>query len=119
MNEEVCDDKVFLKRDPKMTELARNLSGLSKNAGTVGFIIKYTATDPNIRVHEEFQRFAFEEANNEYLLAISKLLDHARFSRYFEVMDQRLSALEAEVYKNGLQEEKKEVESVPKKGGTF
>jgi len=88
------EKKDYIMRDPGMTELARELSGLSRNAGTVGFMVKYSATKGNIKVHEEFQRYAFDTANNEYLVAIDKLLQNARFIDYFRELDERVTRLE-------------------------
>jgi len=88
------EKKEFIGRDQTMIDLAKDLSKISKNAGTVGFTIRYSATSGNLKVHEAFQKYAFEEANNEYLLAIDKLLKNAEFIDYFKVLDERVTRLE-------------------------
>lgn len=110
---EMDEKKEYVGRDPKMTELARSFSTMSRDVGTVGFMVKYSATEGNIKIHEDFQKYAFENANNEYLMAIDKLMQNAKFIDYFRVLDERITRLE-----NGMQvkEEKEEVEadSMPK-----
>ena len=88
------EKKERVSRDPQMLDLAKELSGISKNVGTVGFMIKYSATPGNLKIHEGFQRYAFDEANNEYLVAIDKLLQNAKFIDYFRVLDERITILE-------------------------
>lgn len=80
-----------------MFDLSRELNELSKNAGSVSFSVGYTATEGNISIHEAFQRFAFENANNEYLMAIGKLLEYKDIFEYLLDLNQRVSVVESEV----------------------
>jgi hypothetical protein len=80
-----------------MFELSKELNSISKNAGTINFSVGYTATEGNIKVHEDFQRFAFEKANNEYLMAIGKLLEYKDLFLYLFDLNQRLGVVEAKL----------------------
>lgn len=87
-------------------ELSRTLNEMSKNAGTITFPIKYTSTESNRKIHQEFIQFAFDTSNNEYLMAIGKLLEYRKiFDKLFE-LETRVLALEIQVFSK--QEEKKE-----------
>jgi hypothetical protein len=109
---EMDEEKGYIQRDPNMTKLARELSSFSRGAGIVGFSIKYSATEGNLKIHEAFQKFAFDEANNEYLVAIDKLLNNAKFIDYFRVLDERITRLEN---KEDVVEEKEEkADDMPK-----
>ncbi len=108
------EKKEYVGRDPTMINLAKELSTMSRNAGTVGFTIKYSATKGNIAVHEEFQKYCFDEANNEYLIAIDKLMQNAKFIDYFRGLDERITVLEnkEDVPKEDVEEEKEEEDVV-------
>jgi len=93
----VEDVKNVYERNPKMTDLARELSIISKNIGNVGFSVKYPATESNIGIHERFIRFAFDEANGDYIVAIGKLLDYAELGTRIDSIEQRLQMLEVMV----------------------
>jgi len=96
-------------KQQRVMDLARELSDISKNTGRVSFKVSYTATDGNLKIHEDFQRFAFAKANNEYLAAVGKLLEYQKIFEYLVDLDERLSKLEAQdvVPK---EEDKKEVD---------
>jgi hypothetical protein len=80
-----------------MYELSKELNSISKNAGSINFSVGYTATEGNIRIHEDFQRFAFEKANNEYLMAIGKLLEYKDLFVYLFDLHHRIGVVEAQV----------------------
>jgi len=78
-------------------DLVKYFSDVSRNSGKVTFKITYTATPGNILIHKAFQKYAFDEANNEYLAAIGKLLDNASFIEIYKDINQRLCAVEAKI----------------------
>lgn len=80
-----------------MYELSKELNSISKNAGSVSFSVGYTATDGNLKIHEAFQKFAFDNCNNEYLMAIGKLLEYKEIFEYLLDLNQRLGFIESEV----------------------
>jgi len=93
-------------------EVSKTLNEMSKNAGTITFPVKYTATDGNRNIHKEFVRFAFDTSNNEYLMAIGKLLEYKKiFDKLFE-MESRVLALESKLY--SVPEKKEEEDELPK-----
>lgn len=107
----MSEEKKVYSKHPEMTELARNLSNVSRNIGNVGFSIAYPATESNIGTHERFIRFAFDEANGDYIVALSKLLDFAELSTRIDSIEQRIQLLEVMVLdhledSNGMQKEK-------------
>jgi len=102
------EQKQFIMRHPKMTELARDLSIMSKNIGDVGFSIKYPATEGNISIHENFIRFAFDETNGDYIVAIGKLLDYCNSSKRIDSIEDRVGVLEVFLIDNVNKEEVKE-----------
>lgn len=77
-----------------MSDLAKELSEVSRKAGKVSFKITFTATPGNIEIQKRFQQFCFDQANNEYLMGIGKLLDYAAFLGYLVELEQRVEALE-------------------------
>jgi hypothetical protein len=70
---------------------------VSKNAGVVSFKVKYTAIPSNRKVHEQFAKFAFEEANNNYLNAINVLLKYKQIFDWFEMFEARLNEVESKM----------------------
>lgn len=100
--------------EKKMTvdELSKSLSEISRNTGKRSFKISYTATDGNTKIHESFQRFCFERANNEYLAGIGKLLELSEVFQYLIHLDERISLLENSIVnKEVAKEEPKEEDS--------
>ena len=82
-------------------EAAKFFSDISRNSGKISFRILYTGTDGNISIHKEFQKFCFEESNNEYLQGIKVLLDaynHLKnlqgIEEYLSILEDRIEALE-------------------------
>ena len=86
MNDEKINDET--------QELINDLNEHSKNAGTVVFKVKYTAIPSNREIHKAFAKFCFEEANNNYLNGISKLLIYKSIFEVFERFEDRLSKAE-------------------------
>jgi hypothetical protein len=113
--EMVEEKKNVVKNKQSMFDLSRELNELSKNAGSVSFSVGYTATEGNISIHEAFQRFAFESANNEYLMAIGKLLEYKDIFEYLLDLNQRVSVVESEVKVLGVKEESVVVPEVKEK----
>ena len=104
-------ERQFIPSHPSMVELARGLSDITRKAGRYKFLITFTATDGNLKTLEEFQKYAFAKANNEYLIAINKLLEYNDIFTYMQSMENRISLLESEVYSNAMRkEETKKVE---------
>ena len=89
-------------------EVSKTLNEMSKNAGTITFPVKYTATDGNRTIHKEFVRFAFDTSNNEYLMAIGKLLEYKKmFDKLFE-LESRILVLETKMYSKPEEKEEEE-----------
>lgn len=78
-------------------EISKDLNDLSRKVGTVAFQIKYSSTDGNKDIHKRFLEYAFKNANNEYLVAIGKLLDLEDFDKRFSELEDRLAAMEVMV----------------------
>ena len=76
-----------------VSELITNLNEVSRNAGVVGFKIKYTAIPSNKKTHEEFVKFAFDEANNNYLTAINVLLKYKDIFRTLDRLESDMGEL--------------------------
>lgn len=74
-----------------MDDLITNLNDVSNNAGVVGFKIKYAAIPSNKKTHEEFVKFAFDEANNNYLTAINILLKYKDIFRTLDRLENEMS----------------------------
>lgn len=83
-------------------EIIDNFNEISKNAGVLSFKVKYTAIPSNQKVHEDFARFAFEEANNNYLNAINLLMKYKSVFDWFEVFENRIT--EVELKMDGLRD---------------
>ncbi|HEY9702087.1 MAG TPA: hypothetical protein V6C58_06560 [Allocoleopsis sp.] len=99
----------FIPSHPNIMDVAKNFSEVSKNAGRYKFLITFTATEGNIKILQKFQKYAFDNANNEYLVAINKLLDYAEIMEYFKSIEHRVALLESEL--DVLKEKSKIVES--------
>jgi hypothetical protein len=93
-------------RHPDMLKVAKELSAMTSGAGKVGFAITYTATRGNLNTHERFQKYCFENSNNEYLQGIKSLLDLAEVFDYFASFVEELDKvkLRLEALENGVQE---------------
>lgn len=81
-------------RPSSIVELSNALRDVSKNSGIVVLQIKYNATPGNVKIHEAFLKYAADETNNEYLMAIGKLLTMAELGKRVDSLQQRLEALE-------------------------
>jgi ADP-glucose pyrophosphorylase len=81
----------------EVNDVVQELNDISKNVGTMGFSIKYTATPGNMKVHKAFKQYAFDNANNEYLLAIGKLLEYYDLFRFLVALDERVAELEKQM----------------------
>lgn len=93
----VDEMKERIVRVESTARLAKELSDVSRQSVRTGFNIQYTATPGNVEVHERFLKYAFEEANNEYLVAISKLLECAEWVEYLKQLSARLDIVESKV----------------------
>lgn len=107
------------KRIETINDLTKEFSDVSRGSGKVSFKVGYTATPGNVRIHEEFLRFSFDAANNEYLAAIGKLLEYKQIFEYLLDLNQRLGFVEAELKavvksKCKCEEKKEEKERVVK-----
>lgn len=83
-----------------MVALTKELAEVSRGSDRVGFAITYSSTEGNVEIHERFQRFCAERANNEYLAGIGKLLDYAEFMIAWLNHEERLQSLEKAEFKN-------------------
>lgn len=110
------NEKQFIPSHPSMVELAKGLSDITRKAGRYKFLITFTATEGNLKTLEEFQKYAFAKANNEYLIAINKLLEYSDIFNYMQNMENRISLLEAEVYSNAMRNKETKEEKVEDKG---
>lgn len=81
-------------RPSKIFDLVKDLNEYTKGIGTVAMLIKYQATPGNMQIHEDFLKYAFEEANNEYMVAIGKLLQLTKLGARIDALEQRLNILE-------------------------
>jgi hypothetical protein len=109
----------FIPSHPSIMDVAKGLSEASKNAGRYKFLITFTATEGNLKVLQKFQRFSYDNCNNEYLVAINKLLDYVDIFNYLKSLDSRISILEEEILelKAGKVEIKEEQKEVKKEEG--
>lgn len=112
------DGKKDFYRPPQVFNLVKELNEYTKNIGTVALLIKYQATPGNLKTHEEFLKFAFEEANNEYMVAIGKLLTFAKLSERLDSIEHRLNALEV-LTLNHVEDCNKEEDVVDEGQGSF
>lgn len=96
-----------------INNLSKEFSDVSRGSGRVSFMVGYTATPGNVRIHEEFLRFSFDSCNNEYLAAIGKLLEYKQIFEYLLDLNQRLGFVEAEL--KALSESKCKCEKEEKK----
>jgi hypothetical protein len=78
-------------------EITNNFNDVSKNPGSIFFKIKYTAIPSNEKVHQEFTKFAYDEANNNYLSAINLLLKYKQIFSWFENFELRLTETESKM----------------------
>lgn len=113
------------KRFNDRTELARHLSDISRNEGKVSFVITYTGTDGNIGIDKAFQKFCYDETNNEYLAGISKLLQikehYDELKRIDEVVatfEERLIVLE-DLFEKAMEEGNKKESGEENENETF
>jgi hypothetical protein len=88
----------------ELFDLGKKLTKMSSENGDMGFSIKYTATDGNLRIHEDFIKFCFDNSNNEFLQGIKLLLDSYKtaelisdMAEYLSVLDLRVSDLKNEI----------------------
>ena len=103
-----------------VAEMIEELNEVSKNVGTMGFSIKYTATPGNVKIHKAFKQFAFDTSNNEYLAAIGKLLEYYDMFRYIALLEERISVLEqAERVRQDVQQKEDESKKEIVKNKTF
>jgi len=79
-------------------------------AGFTRFSIKATDTPQNQAIHDGFKEFCKIESNDDYTQGLKRLLEHYQTFNMFEMMMERIVALEAEVdqLKNKPKEEESE-----------
>ena len=114
--DEVIKQDLRFGKNPKIVQITKELSDYYKTSDRVGFAVTYTSTEGNLDVHERFVRFCAQNANNEYLLGISKLLEYAEFVTLLLDIDRRLQVLEKGSVKPVVEETKvivdKEVKTI-------
>lgn len=99
MNEMLDKPKENMYPKTELFELARKLNTVTRNTGTVIFPIKYTATDGNQKIHKEFIEYTFNDANNEYMVAIGKLLEYKKVHDRIALLEAQMRSLEEFVFK--------------------
>lgn len=77
-------------------ELNEELRKLTPN-GFIGFSIKAKNTPQNEAVHTAFRDLAIAECDGNYTLALRKLLENYEMFAHFEVLVDRIVALEQKV----------------------
>lgn len=85
------------------------LRSVSQN-GYIRFSIKANDTDENVKVHEAFKDFAKVECDDNYTLALRKLLEYYEMDVKYTIMYQKIEELEFNLkeLENKLKEPKKE-----------
>lgn len=109
------EEKKGYDKHPKMVGLARELSQTWKDSGIVGFNITYRPTEGNLAIHEAFQLYCARHSNNEYLQGLKQLLDAAGFIELLLGHEERLRALESQIYTKKAEEDPEK----PKQVGPF
>lgn len=87
------------------------------------FVLKaaYNPSEENIETHKRFTKFAWAEADGNYIIAIKQLLDLIDYAHAIQELDERLAAVELvvqEIVENKPKEQtKKEEKKEPKAFG--
>lgn len=90
---------IEMSEEKTVMDLAKEFSEVSRGVGKVSYRITYTATPGNTDIHKRFQKFCFEQTNNEYHAGIGKLLDYAAFLNYLMELEGRIADLEDKLSK--------------------
>jgi hypothetical protein len=112
--EEKIRSEGFIPSHPTIMDVAKGLSDASRSAGRYKFLITFTATKGNLDSLQKFQKFCFEHCNNEYLVAITRLMDYASIFEYLKNLEARISLLEQELAsKEAVSDEPSKKDMVP------